>query len=65
MARMSKRAMLSEMKDRGWDSHDLTEKSSWADIKDEYDVMIDECEGESSLFQNGRDYDAEDEDGPF
>lgn len=62
---MSKKEMLQEMKEHGWDFHDLTEKSSWDDIKEEYDVMIDECTGESSLFPNGRDYDAEDEDGPF
>ena len=64
MARKSKKDMLSEMEEQGW-IHDLSEKSSWEDIKEEYDVMIDECESESTLFPNGRDYDAEDEDGPF
>ena len=64
MARKSKKDMLYEMKEQGWE-HGLTEKSSWEEIRDEYEVMIDEWEGDSVLFPNGRDYDAEDEDGPF
>ena len=59
MARISKKQMLMIMKEAGWKCS-LTEKDSWQDIKDEYDIFKDE-DG-SILYPNGRDYDAEDED---
>ena len=62
--KMSKEEMLREMDEVNW-PHDLSEESSWDEIKEEYDNMIDECSDNSDLFPNGRDYDAEDEDGPF
>ena len=60
---MSKEDMLEAMKEQNW-SHELTEDDSWDDIKEEYDNMLDICSDDSLLFPNGRDYDAEDEDGP-
>lgn len=62
--KMSKEEMLREMDEGIW-SHDLSEENSWDEIKEEYDNMIDEYSDNSDLFPNGRDYDAEDEDGPF
>lgn len=62
--KMSKEEMLREMDKGNW-SHDLSEENSWDEIKEEYDNMIDEYSDNSDLFPNGRDYDAEDEDGPF
>lgn len=61
---MTKEDMLKELNEHNW-PHELTDDSSWDEVKEEYDIMIDECTGDSSLFPNGRDYDAEDEDGPF
>ncbi len=61
---MSKEDMLEELNEHNW-THELTDDSSWEEIKEVYDIMIDECTGDSPLFPNGRDYDAEDEDGPF
>ena len=61
---MSKEEMLDEMKERDWE-HDLTEESSWEEIKEQYDNMVDEYDNDSDLFPNGRDFDAEDEDGPY
>ena len=57
--------MSKEEMDKGNWSHDLSEENSWDEIKEEYDNMIDEYSDNSDLFPNGRDYDAEDEDGPF
>lgn len=61
---MSKEDMLESMEEHGW-NHELTEENSWDEIKEEYDTMVGECSDYSILFPNGRDYDAEDEDGPF
>ena len=61
---MSKEDMLEELDEHNW-KHELTGDSSWEEVKEEYDIMIDECTGDSPLFPNGRDYDAEDEDSPF
>lgn len=63
MARKSKKEMLDIMKDNHW-HHSFTEKDSWQNIKDEYDTMRDECSDDSIMFPNGRDYEAENEDGP-
>ena len=53
-----------EMEQNGW-TFDLPKNASYDEIKEEYDTMIDEYFNDSDLFPNGRDYDAEDEDGPF
>lgn len=59
---MTKHEMLEQMEANGW-SHELKEKDSYKDIKEEYELMIDEFSDDSYMFPNGRDYDAEDEDG--
>ena len=59
---MTKSEMLKEMDERNW-SHGLTMEDSYKDIKDEFNEMQDELSCESDMFPNGRDYDAEDEDG--
>lgn len=61
---MRKKEMLEEMKMHNW-GDGLTMKNSFEEIEEEYNTMIDECLDDSNLFPNGRDYDAEDEDGPF
>lgn len=61
---LSKEDMLEKMEECGW-AHELSAENSWSEIKEEYDTMYDEQSGEETLFPNGRDYDAEDEDGPF
>lgn len=45
----------------GW-SHETDKKSTYEEIKDDYDEMLDELSGESVWFPNPRDTDAEDED---
>ena len=60
---MTKEEMLEIMKKNNWSGADeLDEDSSYEEIKEEYDEMIDEYD-DSDMFPNGRDYDAEDEDG--
>jgi hypothetical protein len=61
---LSKEDMLEKMEECGWD-HELSAENSWSEIKEEYNTMYNEQSGEETLFPNGRDYDAEDEDGPF
>ena len=61
MAKKSKKDMIQEMEDYGHNCS-CSVKDSWDDVKAEYDVFCEE-DG-SSMFPNGRDYDAEDEDGP-
>ncbi len=58
---MTKQQMLHEMDKSGW-SHETDEKSTYEEIKDDYDEMLDELSGESVWFPNPRDTDAEDED---
>lgn len=53
--------MLHEMDKSGW-SHETDEKSTYEEIKDDHDEMLDELSGESVWFPNPRDTDAEDED---
>lgn len=56
---MSKEEMLSEMLERRWD-HDLDEDSSYEDVLEEYQTMIEEYESaEEAMYPNGRDYDSE------
>ena len=54
--------MLKEMDEKHW-GHDLDENSSYEDVKEEYEEMIEEISDDSEMFPNVRDYDAEDEDG--
>ena len=64
MGKKSKKEMIDEMKECGWyPSVDKTD--SYEDVKAEYEAFLDETSDDSTLFPNGRDYDAEDEDGPF
>ncbi len=62
MSKKSKKDMLEEMIECGWNPS-FDENDSWEDVKSEYEVFLDETSGDSSMFPNGRDYDAEDEDG--
>ena len=59
---MTKLQMLQEMDKHCW-GHDTNEKSTYSDVKDEYNEMIGEISDDSLLFPNPRDTDAEDEDG--
>lgn len=63
---LTREDMLREMKEHEWE-HDLNEDSSDEEVTEEYlafyEEEYDDCE--DLLFPNGRDYDAEDEDGPF
>ena len=43
--------------------HESDETSSYEEVKEEYDEMVDEFSDDSVMFPNGRDYDAEDEEG--
>lgn len=64
MAKKSKKQMLEEMKEGGW-MLGCSEKDSYEDVKEEYDIFLDETGSDIDMFPNGRDYEAEDEDGPF
>ncbi len=64
MPKKSKKDMISIMKNHGW-TPDCDSTDSWQAIKDEYDVFRDETTGDNDMFPNGRDYEAEDEDGPL
>ena len=64
MPRKSKLVMLSEMKDYEWPVS-CTIDDDYDTVKEEYEIFLDEISSDSDLFPNGRDYDAEDEDGPF
>lgn len=64
MAKRSKKDMINEMQEFGW-SASVTEKDSYEDVKSEYEIFKEEYNDDSILFPNGRDFDAEDEDGPF
>lgn len=59
---MTKQEMLAEM-DENHCGHESDENSSYEEVKEEYDEMVDEFSDDSVMFPNGRDYDAEDEDG--
>jgi len=56
----NKRIMLEEMKNNCWET-ELDESSSYEEIEEAYNEMQQEFEAiEDSMYQNGRDYDAED-----
>ena len=59
---LTREVMLQEMEE-----HDLDEDSTDQEVSDEYLYFCDEeyDDGVDLLFPNGRDYDAEDEDGPL
>ena len=59
MGRPSKKQMLTIMKESGWHCP-LTKDDPWQDIYDEYQTF--KNEDDSTLYPNGRNYDAEDED---
>ena len=59
---MTKKEMLDEMEEAGW-SYDTDLDSPYKAVKEDYDEMKKELSDDSLLFPNGRDYDAEDEDG--
>lgn len=54
--------MLAKMDEAVWDT-DLDENSSYEEVKNEYEEMLEDRSDNSDMFPNGRDYDAEDEDG--
>ena len=64
MPKKSKASMLEEMRDYNWPIS-CSEDDSYEVVKEEYDIFIDEISSDSDMFPNGRDEDAEDEDGPF
>lgn len=53
---MTKSEMLEIMEERGW-SHDLTSKNSYAEVKEEFEIMIDEYDNLIDMFPNGYDDD--------
>lgn len=59
---MTKQEMLEKMDENHW-GHESDENSSYEEVKEEYDEMVDEFSDDSVMFPNGRDCDAEDEDG--
>lgn len=59
---MTKLQMLQEMDKRCW-GHDTDEQSTYSEVKEDYDEMVDELSDDFPLFPNPRDTDAEDEDG--
>ena len=59
---MTKKEMLAEMDGTIYGT-DLDDNSLYEDIKEEYEEMLKEHPDNSDMFPNGRDFDAEDEDG--
>lgn len=56
---MTKQEMLDEMEEHNWE-HDLSSKSSYSEVKEEYKEMIDMYESAvDAMYPNGRDYDAD------
>lgn len=66
--RKSKKEMIQEMKDNCWNPT-VDETDDYETVKEEYQEFLDEEkeaeDDDTAMFPNGRDYDAEDEDGPF
>lgn len=54
--------MLKELEKNMWED-ELNEDSSYDEVKEAYKEMRSELDDNSDMFPNGRDYDAEDEDG--
>lgn len=59
---MTKKEMLKELEKNMW-SDELKEDSSYEEVKEAYEGMRSELDDDSDMFPNGRDHDAEDEDG--
>lgn len=61
--KLTKEDMLEELRENNWND-DLDEHSSYKEIKESYNEMVDELydDSYSPMYPNGRDYDAEDED---
>lgn len=59
---MTKLQMLQEMDKHNW-THDTDERSTYSEIKEDYDEMVEEISDDFLFFPNPRDTDAEDEDG--
>lgn len=59
---MTKKEMLEEMDKHLW-LHYSDESSRYEEVEEEYQEMVKERSDDSDMFPNGRDYDAEDEDG--
>lgn len=59
---MTKLQMLQEMDKHCW-GHDTDEQSTYSEVKEDYDEMVDELSDDFPLFPNPRDTDAKDEDG--
>ena len=59
---MTKLQMLQEMDKHNW-THDTDEWSTYSEIKEDYDEMVEEISDDFLFFPNPRDTDAEDEDG--
>ncbi len=56
---MTKKEMLEELEENDW-AEELTEDSSYEEIKERYqDYIHDTDNEEGALYPNGRDYDAE------
>ena len=53
---MTKQEMLEKMDENHW-GHESDENSSYEEVKEEYDEMVDEFSDDSVMFPNGRDYD--------
>lgn len=60
----TKEQMIAEMDAHNY-NYDLDEDASYEEVEEVYQYFKDEICDTSDLFPNGRDYDAEDEDGPF
>jgi len=57
---MTKAEMIEAMNEGSW-CHDMTMKNTYAEVKEEYETMLEEYEAaEEDMYPNGRDYDAED-----
>lgn len=59
---MTKEKMIEQLIEWHQDEDEL-KKMSYADLKDLYKEMQEEFSNNSVMFPNGRDFDAEDEDG--
>lgn len=55
---MTKKEMLEELEENDW-AEELTEDSSYEEIKERYQEFIRDTDDEDAMYPNGRDYDAE------
>ena len=53
---MTKAQMLEAIRENGWECFtDVDSKSSYDEVKEAYDVMMDELSSDSDMFPNGHD----------